>query len=42
MPKKQDVKAVAMVALGVMLAGWAMWQFRDVAMIAESRAGYGA
>lgn len=41
MPKKTDVKLVALVAAGVMLAGYAMYQFRDVGFIDEARSGFG-
>lgn len=40
MLKKQDVKSVGLVAVGVMLAGFAMFQLRDVGLIAQARAGY--
>ena len=41
MVKRADVKMVGLVALGVMVAGLAMWQFRDVALIGDARNGYG-
>lgn len=41
MPKKQDLKAVGIVAVGVMLAGFVMFQFRDVQLVAQASAGYG-
>lgn len=41
MPKKQDVKAVAVVTVGVMLAGFLMYQFRDVGLVAQASSGYG-
>lgn len=41
MPKKTDIKFVALVALGVVVAGYAMYQFRDVALIDEARSGLG-
>lgn len=40
MPKKGDLKAVAIVTVGVMLAGFVMFQFRDVGVIGQSRAGF--
>ena len=42
MPKKSDLKAVAAVIVGVMAAGWIMYQFRDVGFIADARNGYDA
>lgn len=42
MPKKGDLKAVAAVVVGVMLAGWIMYQFRDVGLVAEARNGFDA
>lgn len=41
MPKKSDIKAVAIVVAGVLAAGYIMYQFRDVGMIDEARSGYG-
>ena len=41
MPKKGDIKAVGTIVAGVMLAGWVMYQFRDVGPIGQARAGYG-
>jgi|TARA_Y100001001_G_scaffold31345_1_gene26090 hypothetical protein len=41
MPKKTDIKFVALVAVGVMIAGYAMYQFRDVELIDNARNGYG-
>lgn len=41
MPKKTDVKFVALVAIGVMIAGYAMHQFRDVGAVDEARSGFG-
>jgi len=38
--KKQDIKSVAIVTVGVMLAGFVMFQLRDVGVIAQARAGY--
>jgi hypothetical protein len=40
MPKKQDFKAVGIVAVGVMLAGYLMFQFRDVSVVAQASSGY--
>jgi hypothetical protein len=40
MPKKQDLKAVAIVTVGVMLAGFLMYQFRDVQLVGQASAGY--
>lgn len=40
MVKKGDVKAVAVVMVGVMLAGFAMYQFRDIGLIGQARNGY--
>lgn len=40
MPKKQDIKAVGLVVVGVMIAGFAMHQFRDIDLIAQSRHGF--
>lgn len=40
MVKKGDVKAVAIVMVGVMLAGFAMYQFRDVGLVSDARAGF--
>lgn len=40
MVKKGDVKAVAIVMVGVMLAGFAMYQFRDVGLVNDARAGF--
>lgn len=40
MMKKADLKSVALVALGVIVAGYAMNQFRDVAVIGDARNGY--
>lgn len=42
MPKKADIKAVAAVVVGVIVAGYIMQQFRDVSVINDSRNGYGA
>jgi hypothetical protein len=38
--KKQDIKSVALVSVGVMLAGFVMFQLRDMSIIAQARAGY--
>lgn len=40
MPKKADLKAVGIVTVGVMLAGFLMYQFRDVQLVAQASAGY--
>lgn len=40
MLKKQDVKSVGLVAVGVMLAGYAMFQMRNIGIVAQMRAGY--
>lgn len=40
MPKKSDIKLVGLVAIGVMVAGYAMYQFRDVTLINQARSGY--
>ncbi|SFN65136.1 hypothetical protein SAMN05216224_108140 [Thioclava dalianensis] len=40
MVKKGDVKAVAVVMVGVMLAGFAMYQFRDIGLVSQARNGY--
>lgn len=40
MLKKGDVKSVALVAVGVMVAGALMYQFRDIGVIAMARNGY--
>lgn len=40
MPKKADVKAVAVVTVGVMVAGFLMYQFRDIGLIRAARSGY--
>lgn len=34
------VSSVAIVAVGVIAAGWIMWQFRDVALIGDARNGF--
>jgi hypothetical protein len=41
MLKRTDVKSVAIVVVGVMLAGYAMYQFRDINTVNEARAGFG-
>jgi len=38
---KGDFKTVGIVGAGVILAGWLMYQFRDVSFIDQSRSGYG-
>lgn len=40
MLKKQDVKSVGLVAVGVMLAGYAMFHMRNIDLVAQMRAGY--
>ncbi|WGT50156.1 hypothetical protein [Thioclava nitratireducens] len=40
MIKKQDVKAVGVVMVGVLLAGFVMYQFRDVSAVAQASNGY--
>jgi hypothetical protein len=42
MPKKQDVKAVGVVVVGVLIAGFLMKQFSDVGVVDTARSGYGA
>lgn len=42
MPKKTDIKAVGIVVVGVILAGFVMNKFRDVEMVGQSRNGYGS
>jgi len=42
MVKKGDVKLVATVAVGVFVAGLAMYQFRDVGLVGQARNGYGS
>lgn len=37
---KPVAKATVPVVLGVMVAGFLMYQFRDVGVIAQARAGY--
>ncbi|SNY52925.1 hypothetical protein SAMN06297129_2443 [Pseudooceanicola antarcticus] len=39
--KKTDVKGVAIVAVGVLIAGAIMAQFADVPGISNARQGYG-
>lgn len=41
MPKKTDLKLVAMVAIGVMVAGYAMHMFRDVGVVDDAKRGFG-
>ena len=38
--KPAQLKMVATVVAGVMIAGWAMYQFRDVGIVAQARSGY--
>lgn len=40
MLKKQDVKSVGIVAIGVMAAGFAMFHMRNIPFVAQMRAGY--
>jgi len=40
MVKTAQIKHVALTAVGVILAGYAMYQFRDVSFIAQARSGY--
>lgn len=40
MVKKTHVTHVALTVVGVMLAGLAMYQFRDVGLINQARSGY--
>ncbi len=40
MLKKGDVKAVSLVVVGVMIAGFAMYNLRSFDLIAQARAGY--
>lgn len=42
MPKKADIKAVAIVTVGVLVAGLIMYQFRDVGLVNQSSSGFGA
>lgn len=39
--KKTDIKLMAIVAGGVFVAGLAMNQFRNIAVVNQARAGYG-
>jgi len=39
--KKSDVKSVAIVTIGVLIAGAVMAQFADVPGITKARQGYG-
>ncbi|WP_264754191.1 hypothetical protein [Tritonibacter mobilis] len=41
MPKKTDVKFVALIAVGVMIAGYAMNALSDVSVIRDAQRGYG-
>lgn len=41
MPNKAQLKTVGAVVAGVILAGYAMYQFRDVGFVAQARDGYG-
>jgi hypothetical protein len=40
MVRKADFKMVALVAVGVMLAGFTMFQLRDVALVNQARNGF--
>ena len=40
MPKKTHVTAVVTTAVGVLLAGFVMYQVRDVAGIGDAQRGY--
>ena len=42
MPKRSDLKSIAIVMIGVMAAGYAMSQLSNVAVVAQSRDGFGA
>lgn len=39
--KKADIKAVATVTAGVVIAGFLMHQLRGIAPVAQARAGFG-
>lgn len=41
MNAKSMGKQVLIVALGVMVAGYAMYQFRDISVVDQSRTGFG-
>lgn len=41
MPKKTDIKLMAIVAAGVIAAGFIMHQFRDVDFIDQANSGFG-
>lgn len=40
MPKKSDLKFVALVAVGVIVAGYAMNQLKDVQLIDDASRGF--
>lgn len=40
MPKKTDVKLVAMVAVGVIVAGYVMYMGRDIGVLADANRGF--
>jgi hypothetical protein len=42
MPKKSDLKAVGVVTVGVMLAGFLMFQLREIRTVQQASAGFGA
>ena len=42
MPKKNDLKFMAMVTGSVMLAGFIMYLGRDIDLVDQARSGYGA
>lgn len=39
--KKADFKLVGLMTAGVMLAGYLMYQFRDVGPVDQARSGFG-
>jgi len=41
MPKKTDIKFVAMITLGVMIAGYAMNALEDIGPIKDAQRGFG-
>lgn len=42
MPKKSDLKFVALTAVSVMIAGYIMFQLSDVQVIGDARRGFDA
>ena len=42
MLKKQDIRAVAAVVVGVMLAGFLMFTFSDIGIVNKARNGFDA